>query len=50
MLLRVFCRHYHHRLTLPQNQISPAELKVAMKSLGFETKNQMIYEMIAKLE
>jgi len=31
-------------------KISPAELKVAMKSLGFETKNQMIYEMITKLD
>jgi len=31
-------------------QIDPKELKAAMQSLGFETKNPTIYQMIADLE
>jgi len=30
--------------------IDPAELKTAMTSLGFEAKNQTIYQMIADLD
>lgn len=37
-------------MVLSGGSIDPKELKAAMTSLGFEAKNQTIYQMIADLD
>ena len=37
-------------MTLHIGTIDPKELKAAMQSLGFEAKNQTIYQMIADID
>jgi Ca2+-binding EF-hand superfamily protein len=38
------------RASVLQGTIDPKELKAAMQSLGFEAKNQTIYQMIADID
>ena len=40
----------YSKLTVRGGTIDPKELKAAMTSLGFEAKNQTIYQMIADLD
>ena len=37
-------------MTISKGTIDPKELKAAMQSLGFEAKNQTIYQMIADID
>lgn len=43
-------RQYCNERSLQIGTIDPKELKAAMQSLGFEAKNQTIYQMIADID
>ena len=42
--------HYFFLILSSIGTIDPKELKAAMQSLGFEAKNQTIYQMIADID
>lgn len=51
-ICQIFFSNYYRSLTACNyvGTIDPKELKAAMQSLGFEAKNQTIYQMIADID